>query len=546
VLTDARELAPGGALEAEICVVGAGPAGIALSRELEATGKSVVLLEAGGLGRHDAPKDLAVGESIGESYFPLHTTLVHGFGGTSNHWYVHEGFRTRPLDSIDFRERAAVPHSGWPISRQALERHYARAQDFLGFGGMSYEASDWGELLDDALLDLDPTRVKSVVFLVIPGHGVTHYLEEVRRASNVHLVYNAYAADLVESASEGHVTELVARVPGGAEVRVRADRYVLAAGGLGNPRILLQSRGRHPGGIGNHHDVVGRFFMEHIGLRGGRVEPVGGRLLEGAGNPYFSVDTGPVSVQTKLSLAPEVLESEGLLNSTFFLERMPRSRTTQAVRSFVVMRRAVTWRPLPRDLPSHAMKALAGIPSIFDTAMYEKTGRREADSIQLMAMAEQAPNPESRVTLSAKVNSLGLQRVKLDWRPTSQDTSSIIRSEAIIAEELHRSGIAEVRDPLSSANVKWQYSGQWHQLGTTRMGTDPEHSVVDAECRVHGVDNLWITGGSVFPTGGYANPTLTIIAMALRLGETLAPRHVAGASEGDEPEHDPDRQPTGG
>jgi choline dehydrogenase-like flavoprotein len=513
--------------------VGAGPAGIALARELDAAGSSVALVEAGGLGKKDSPKELAVGESVGESYFPLHKTLVHGFGGTSNHWFLGEGFRTRPLDHLDFERRAVMDHSGWPLGREELDPYYTRAQRFLGVGDFPYEVSDWDHLIGGALMDLDPSRIASVVFLVIPGAGVAHYLGEVERSENVRLVYNAHAARLETSEAGDRVTELVARVPGGNETRVRADKYVLAAGGLGNPRLLLLSTGHDPAGIGNERDLVGRFFMEHIGLRGGRVEPVADELFAGTDNPYFKVEAGPVTVHTLLSLSPQVLESEGLLNGTFYLERMPISRTTQAVRSFVVLRRALTWRPRPGELGSHLVKAMAGLPSIVNTALYEATGRGEADGIQLMAMAEQAPNPESRVTLAEKVNSLGIPRIRLDWRPTGQDISSIVRSEAILAEGLAAAGVAKVVDPLGSTDLKWQMSGQWHQLGTTRMGASPDESVVDPACRVHGVDNLWITGGSVFPTGGYANPTLTVVALALRLADTLTGRSRDGSSEGE-------------
>lgn len=531
MLTDARSLQAGTVVESEICVVGAGPAGIALSNELDAAGKTVTLVEAGGLGRRDSPKELAVGESVGESYFPLHKTFVHGFGGTSNHWFEGEGFRTRPLDPIDFQRRAAVPHSGWPFGHEELEPYYARAQRFLGVGEHPYEVSGWEEL-DGAMLDLDPAILQSVAFLVIPGTGVAHYLAQVEASQSLRLVYNAHAARLDTTDGGDRVTELVARVPGGSEVRVRAGKYVLACGGFGNAKLLLLSTGHDPAGLGNGSDVVGRYFMEHIGLRGGRVEPTSASPLKNPTSPYFAVHGQPLSVHTLLSLAPEVLESEGLLNGTFFFERMPMSRTTQAVRSFVVLRRAINWRPLPRDLGAHFVRALSGIPSIVNTAVYEATGRGTADGIQMMAMAEQAPNPDSRVTLSDKENSLGIPRVRLNWRPTSQDISSILRSEAIIAEALRDAGIARVHDPLSSEDVKWHMSGQWHHLGTTRMGLTPDESVVDPDSRVHGIDNLWVTGGSVFPTGGYANPTLTLIALALRLADSLNRGSPVAVSEG--------------
>lgn len=519
MLTDARELTPGSTLEAEICVVGAGPAGLALALELARPGRSVLLLEAGGVEPEpDAVQD-ADAESVGESYFRVADTMVRAVGGTSNHWFQGEGFRTRPLDELDLRERASLPHSGWPMRRDALDGVYERAQRFLGFEPVGYELNDWADVVSDRLLALDPARARTVLFQVIEDVGMRQHLVEVQRSPLIQLVHHATVAHVSTSADGTRTESLTVRVPGGSELTARAVRFVLACGGIGNARLLLLSDDRHPAGLGNEHGVVGRYFMEHLGLRGATV-----RLAAPDGVDelalYRGMDAGTCRLHGKLSLPPETVEGEGLRNATFFLDHMTPARTSQAVRSFVVLRRALRWRPRPPRLGEHLRLAARGLPSIVRTAYRERRPGGPV-AVQLHAMAEQAPHPASRVTLAQATDRFGLRRPRLAWHPTAADLDSIVRSEALLGEALADAGIGRLVDPLSAPQVRWQVSGQWHHMGTTRMHVDPTLGVVDPDGRVHGLENLWVTGASVFPTGGYANPTLTLVALALRLADHL-------------------------
>lgn len=524
MLRDARRMPSNTRLEADVCVVGAGPAGIAVTRQLERSGIRVCLVETGGPERDPAVQDLTGGESIGASYFRLADTAVMAFGGTSNHWYSEAGFRARPLDPIDFERRAAVPHSGWPFTRTDLDVHYERAHEFLGLGPYAYDLDDWKEHYGSGPLSLDEEAVRTVLFQVIPGAGVMHYLPELRRSAKTLVIHHAHAAELRTNAAGDGVTELHARTLTGGEVNVRADRYVLAAGGLGNPRLLLQSDGGNPAGLGNTHDWVGRCFMEHLGLRGATLELRNPAQLDEM-QLYDGVEAETCTIQGKLSLPRQVLESEGLMNATFFLEHMTQPRTTQAVRSFVILRRALSWQPRPADLTKHLGLAFRGLKAIAETAYHESRSSHGRTAIQLKAMAEQAPNPSSRLMLGDRRDPIGLRRLRLDWQLTDHDRQSMIKTEELVGEELQRAGVGRLVGPLTSPDVTWQISGQWHHLGTTRMHVDPTRGVVDADARVHEMSNVWVTGGSVFPTGGYANPTLTIVALALRLADHLIDNH---------------------
>lgn len=514
---------PAGDLVGDVCVVGAGPAGITVALELADAGLDVVVIESGGTEPDGRAQDLADGASVGHSYFPVRSTRLRTVGGTSDHWFALEGFRARPLDPIDFEERDGIPYTGWPFGRDHLDPFYERAQPVLGLGPFAYELDDWRDNGAGEVLDLDETVVRTVMFQVVPGRNLADRHEtRLRDERRIRLVTHLTALELQTDGSSS-VRRVRTRTADGQERMVRARVVVLAAGGIENARLLLLSRDRDADGLGNDHDLVGRFFMEHLGVRAGTLTPSQANFLTRTGF-YREADVGGFAVQGKLSLSPEVLRAERLLNATFFLEHMGASRATAAVRSFVVLRRALRWRPRPPRLGTYAWSMLRGLPDVADTVYRESTppGRRlPPQVIQLKAMTEQAPNPASRVTLDRARDALGQPRARLDWRPTDLDVASIRRSEEIIDAQFRAAGLGQLRDRLGDQSPRPHLSGQWHHLGTTRMHADPRQGVVDADGRVHAVDNCYVTGGSVFPTGGYANPTLTIVALAIRLADHL-------------------------
>lgn len=526
MLLDGRTLGDGADLTADVCVVGAGPAGLATALELADAGLDVCVLESGGVEAGGDAQSLADGASVGHSYFPLSSTRLRAVGGTSNHWYELEGFRARPLDPIDFERREGIPHTGWPFDRRHLDPWYERAQDVLGLGPYAYELEDWRGRGGGEVLDLDERVVRTVIFQVVPGGNLAER-HRARLDDHPRLRLVTHATVLELQTDGGRLVRRLRVATGDGRRRVvRARAYVLAAGGIENARLLLLSRDRDPAGLGNDHDLVGRFFMEHLGVRVGTLTPAQAGFLRRTGF-YREADVGGFAIQGKLSLAPEVLRRERLLNATFFLEHMGASRATPGVRSFVVLRRALRWRPRPPRLATYAGAMLRGLPHVADTVVREATpyGRRlPPQVIQLKAMTEQAPNPQSRVTLDPSTDALGQPRVRLDWRPTAFDVESIRRSEEIIDGQLRAAGLGQLRDRLDEQRPPAHLSGQWHHLGTTRMHDDPRQGVVDADGRLHTADNLYVTGGSVFPTGGYANPTLTVVALALRLADHLRDR----------------------
>jgi choline dehydrogenase-like flavoprotein len=259
MFTDARTIPAGTTLTADVCTVGAGAAGISIARELAHSPLDVCLLESGGLEYDLDTQQLYRGRSVGFPYFPLEIARLRFFGGTTNHW----GGASRPLDDSDFEARDWVPHSGWPFRREALDPYYRRAHGVLELGPYAYDAGSWttderrplrfeGESLRSAVLQQSPpTRLGQV------------YREELRRARNIRTCLNANLLEIETAPTGGPVTRLRVASLERNEFYVEARAYVLATGGIENPRLLLLSRRADPAGLGNEHDLVGRFCMDH-------------------------------------------------------------------------------------------------------------------------------------------------------------------------------------------------------------------------------------------------------------------------------------------
>jgi choline dehydrogenase-like flavoprotein len=179
--------------------------------------------------------------------------------------------------------------------------------------------------------------------------------------------------------------------------------------------------------------------------------------------------------------------------------------------------------PQPPGRARHLAAALRGAPQVIAGAARVARDRdRVGDPIIILrTIAEQAPNPDSRVTLSDRRDRFGVPLPRLDWRFTELDRRSLRTTQELMDAALRQAGIGRVEQLLGDLDEPELFVGQWHHMGTTRMHDDPRYGVVDADSRVHGTTNLYVTGASVFATGGAVNPTLTAVAMGLRLADHL-------------------------
>jgi choline dehydrogenase-like flavoprotein len=500
VLRDARGIPADTVLDTDVCVVGAGAAGITLARELAAVPVRVTVLESGGLTPDRRTQDLLRARSTGAPYFPLHWIRTAALGGTTDQW----GGQCRPLDAIDFEARPEIPLSGWPFGRGHLLHYYERAQAVCQLGPFAYDAEAWPDPARPAL-PLQGDRARTAIFQLSPPtrFGVA-YRDDLARAARVDVYLHASATELETTPEGDAVTHVRVACLRGPRFRVAARLVVLAAGGIETPRLLLLSSRAHPAGLGNAHDLVGRCFMEHLHLDCGILELDDSRLAA-LYDPHLA---GSTSIKGALVLSPDTLRREGLPSYSALLDtRVP-----------TVVRRALRWLPesVAWRLRTERARRLRN-----DRAARPIPGTRTVHS-----RMEQVPNPESRVTLGDERDALGRRRARLDWRLTALDKRSMRRALAILGEEVTRAGVGRWRAALDNDDAGWREPphGGHHHMGTTRMHPDPRRGVVDADGRVHGTTNLYVAGPSVFPTVGHANPMLTIVALALRLADHIRAR----------------------
>jgi len=508
VHTDARNLDNESLIAGDLCIVGAGAAGISLALQFIGAGQRVLLLEGGGFDYEPAMQELYRGEIVGLPYFPLQAARLHYFGGTTGHW---AGFCST-LDPVDFVVRDWVPYSGWPILRADLEPYYRLALPILQLEADEWSADAW-QRRDATLVPfaLDPRVAWTKMWQFSPpARFGTLYRQPIVSAPDVHLYTHATVVEIEANESASAVTGLRIRTLEGKEHQVRAARYVLACSTIQNARLLLASNRQASTGLGNGHDLVGRFFMEHLEMPSGNLVTLGAAPA----TQMYAFEFGRTKARGELALSADAQRDARMLNATVSLDPAP---LTEAGKS--------TFEWATPDVVSH-MRTDRVVP---DTAT--ATTKTPPRTFHLLTRQEQAPNPLSRVTLSSERDALGVPRARLDWRLTELDRRSFRIFYEVLGRELGRSGLgrAQMRDwVLESAPTAWPTSlgGGWHHMGTTRMSTDPKQGVVDPTCRVHGVANLYVAGAAVYPTAGCANPTLTIVALSLRLADHLKQRVV--------------------
>ena len=504
--TDARTLDDGTLIEGDLCIVGAGAAGISMALEWKDSPYTVILLEGGGFDYEVQMQALYAGKSIGDPYqVPLEAARLHFFGGTTGHW---AGW-CAPMDPIDFKKRDWVPHSGWPFPKEHLDPFYARAQPYVELGPYEYDIAYY-EAQDPPRkrLPFDEEKVWTKMWQFSPPTRFgTRYRDAIVEAENVHLYTYANVTEIEANESVRTVAGLRAQTIDGKSHRIRARYYVLACGSIQNARILLASNRQASAGLGNDHDLVGRFFMEHFEMGGAQL------ILESpSAMPMYALRFAGRRLPTgELALTEHVQRHHRILNGTASLR--PGS--------------------FPEEMTSFFQRFSERQSRSSSQADGQQRQRRQGPSAasgarrdyRLQTRAEQAPNPDSRVVLSTQKDALGVPLADLHWKLTELDKRSMRIFFEIVAHEFGRTGRGRVQilDWLLEDDTSWPsfLSGGFHHMGTTRMHDDPKQGVLDANAKVHSIENLYVAGASAFPTSGAPNPTLTLIALTLRLSDHL-------------------------
>lgn len=510
---DARKLENGSIIEGDICIIGAGAAGISLAMDWINTPYKVILLEGGGFEYDEQIQELYNGKTTGQRYYPLKSSRLHYFGGTTGHWAGY----CSTFDEIDFKKRDWVPASGWPIHRADLDPYYEKAHRYLDLGPYDYSLEYWKtvypkysplvqsrEIIWDKMWQFSP-----------PSRFGEKYREPIVNARNIHLYTYANVTDIRANEGVNSIMEVKVKNHAGREHSVKARHFVLACCSIQNARLLLSANKQAPRGLGNDHDLVGRYFMEHLEIDCGELW-----LAKNDPLPLYDIDYGVTKARAEIAVSEAMQTKHRILNGTLSLLPLSWAKNFKPMID--------VWdNPDPRE----SEKKLFGSFKEAGEKSRKEVDAKTFGSYKLFMRIEQAPNPDSRVTLDTETDALGMPRGKLNWVLTPLEKRSIRKICELVGQAVGAEGRGRVRLMEYLRDEKdesWPAftGGGWHHIGTTRMSDSPQTGVVDSQCKVHGIDNLYCAGSSCYATAAAPNPTLTLVALTLRLSDHL--KKVAG------------------
>jgi choline dehydrogenase-like flavoprotein len=527
MLIDGRTIPAHQAIDTDVCIIGAGAAGISLARSLRGQPFRVVLLESGTAWPQPKTQALYRGRNVGREYFALDGCRVRTFGGSTQRW----GGWCRALDADDFTTRPWIPESGWPFGRDELDGWYRGARELCELVVTSGDIDHGPPIPRRPRLALPP-ELQTVMYEFSPPTRFSHsYGGDLARADNVTVYLSSNVVALDGGEHGGPVSTARVRTLAGREWRVQARVFVLATGGIENPRILLASCSTRSEGLGNEHDLVGRYFMEHVHVRLGCFVPTradANLSLYVQGRRSVRRPLGALALTTAERHARRLYGFSAVLFPprrravAKMLHHQSRLQPPWMLHGISIARAGVLGYGF-RVVDKLVRTALeTGSARSFLHAEPQDKPQKNPVVYEIMGRGEQTPIRDSRVTITRDRDRLGMPMAQLDWRVAPADLRNIRESLEGIGRGLEASGAGTVFLP-DDPDAAWadRIMGSWHHMGTTRMHTDPRQGVVDADCRMHSAPNVFVTGSSVFPTGGFANPTLTIVALALRVRDAL-------------------------
>lgn len=519
-MIDGRNVPSGSTLEVDLCIVGGGPAGISLALQFaNKQGIAVALVESGGREWDDRTQELADARAFGHNYFPVKETHLRVLGGST----LSYGGICTELSELDFEERPWVPESGWPFAKKELDQYLPASLKLFeveegteqAAGGESTPGTVWEKVLFSP-----PTRFGK------------RYADDLDKASNITTYLHSTVTNLDLHSDGGHIDTVTIKCLGGNSYKIAAKQYVLAGGGIEIPRLMLASNDVATKGIANQYDNVGRYFQEHARATDRYLIPEGTdalteRITGAAGTLRFS----------RLGISEKAQQEEELLN---YYVNLNFGYAGQDTDQFWAIRRVINasrspWNDSPyyqdigggpnkvrwEDVKASIIKPHRTVQSLFGAALRPGFMKKW---VELQSSIEQVPRRENRVALAPEKDELGMPQAELHWTLDDREKRTYFRGRELVLEELDRlePGLSKNRmdDPEQWPDLIF---GTWHHAGSTRMHEDSAKGVVDADAKVHGVDNLYVAGSSIFPTSGATSPTLTIVCLTLKLADHLQP-----------------------
>jgi choline dehydrogenase-like flavoprotein len=504
---DARNIENNSIIEGDICIIGAGAAGLAIALDWINTPYKVILLEGGGFEFDEKLQELYKGTSTGANFPPMNASRLHQFGGTTGLW----GGFCSPFDPIDFKERSWVPNSGWPIQRKDLDPFYERASKVIQLGPYNYDLKYWQKQMPNMnTFPFDAKIISTKIWQFNHLRFGKEYKDTIVNARNIHLYIYANVVDIQTNSNASEINQLVIKNYTGKTHTVKAKKFIMACGAIQNTRLLLASNTIAKAGLGNDNDLVGRYFMEHLEYTIADLY-----MLKPFHTNLYSFDFNTTKVAGELCITPETQEKEQILNGTssFHIQENPKDDET----------RIASWK----NFENQGKLQKDNLEMWQKAEQSAKEGNGNVGKLfQMNIRIEQAPNPNSRVTLGKEKDALGVPRASMNWDLTELDKRSIRKIHYLIGQEMGKSGFGrlKLREPFVDENdmtFPKDIHGGNHHMGTMRMNNDPKKGVVNDNCQVHGIHNLFIAGSACFPTAGAPNPTMTLIAMSLRLSDHI-------------------------
>ncbi|MEO1401610.1 MAG: GMC oxidoreductase [Cyanobacteria bacterium J06635_1] len=550
MLIDAETLQTNQVLEADVAVVGSGPAGIVLSLELAKAGHSVALLESGRLQFSEANQALGDADQFDPNFHaPMENCTRRQLGGTSTIW----GGRCVPYDPVDFDQREHIAHADWPLTYDELSVYFQRSCEYFFCGNAEFDIHKISSISQKSIVPGLPDEHVLTSILErwsLPTNFGKEYFTQLKQSPQIKLFYGLTCTEIETAEANNQVTSLNAQTLGQKTLKIKARKYILAGGALNTTRLLLASDRQHLGGIGNHSGLLGRYYMGHLS---GDIAAVHFTTPPHKTIFGFDRDESNIYLRRRFSFTRKFQHENNLTNVVSWLGAPPfgdpghgsgvfslaylalsspfgKYLAAKAIRDTAIGqdRKDFYWNHF-KNILGDLGKTIAFAPT-FGYQRY--IAKRKVPALFMYSAsneyplhyhAEQVPNFDSRVSLSDQTDALGMRRLNIDLRYSDQDIDSVVRAHHYWDDYLrkHNCGYLKYFSDDLSASV-WEQAGDgFHQNGTTRMAEHPNDGVVSPNCNVHGFDDLFVASSSIFVTSGQANSTFMIVAFALRLADFL-------------------------
>lgn len=508
----------------DICIVGSGAAGISLAEKLSQSGRDVIILEAGGLAITQEEQDLMQGESVGRP-FVLEEGRARVLGGATSRWRG----RCAAFSPIDFEAREWVPNSGWPIPFEQLAQYFPAAQIHCGF------TTPWIADSQVAASRVHPSQITDCSPLhpfvwrfapigrAIYQNWAVRFGTLIKRSDKVRVIIHANASRINPSPSDNHVNSIEVATIEGRRACIYARQFVLACGGVDNARLALNFADQCPALFGKVSNTIGRYFMQHPKTVTATIDISQGMDIALQQSLNLFLKPRGTQYEVGLALSESAQRSFRLLNCSGHIRYEPGADTGWQHLKLLLSREErehSKWRHAkgiikdPRRIVRNALRRSIGLPSLYP-----------APRAKLVTELEQVPDWNSRIYISAEQDALGLRKACADWRISAFEAETALAFTRFVDVTFRQAGWGslkinpelEMHRTIGDSTLSESY----HHIGATRMSAAPQTGVVDSNCKVHGIGNLFITGASVMPTGGHVNPTFMIVALAIKLGDHL-------------------------